>query len=396
MEQKVYSFFRPYREAPDLRHIDVLDGVRVICVALVAWYHFWQQGWLFPRIELGSVNISLAFLSCTGYVWVDGMLLLSGLLLYLPYAQAGSKLPRALPFYKRRLIRILPSYLLCVLPMFVIACVQGVYQDASAAALDLAAHLTFTFNLFPFTYFRSPINGALWTLAVEMQFYLLFPLLSRCFRKLPALTYCLMTAAALAFRYYAALQPDSSMYFNQLPAFLDVYAQGFAAAAVITALRKKLGSPQDRFTRLFFTVMAGFCAALIVPLLQAQVLLYESQAIRLGQMTRRFPLTLMLSCFCVCISFSCAAFRFALGNRVMRFLASVSYQFYIYHQLLAVRIRKWGLVPSASKEPWRAADFTWQVTYTLLCYLLALLLATLLTYLFELPVTRRLRGRLKA
>lgn len=32
------------------RHIDVLDGVRVFAIGLVAWYHFWQQSWLTPRI----------------------------------------------------------------------------------------------------------------------------------------------------------------------------------------------------------------------------------------------------------------------------------------------------------------------------------------------------------
>ena len=57
----------------------------------------------------------------------------------------------------RRLIRILPSYLLCVLPMFVLSCVQGRYGTALDAIKDLAAHLTFTHNLFSFSYFSSHI-----------------------------------------------------------------------------------------------------------------------------------------------------------------------------------------------------------------------------------------------
>ena len=395
MEQKLSSYFQSYREAPDLKHLDVLDGIRVLCIVLVAWYHIWQQSWLFPSVTVGGWTVSLSFLSCTGYVWVDGMLLLSGLLLYLPFAQANGKLPGAWPFYQRRLIRIVPSYLLCVLPMFAIACFQGFYLHAGDAVKDLITHLTFTFNFFPDTYFRSPINGALWTLAVEMQFYLVFPLLARCFKRAPCVTYCLMAGAALAFRQYAARQPDSSMYFNQLPAFLDVYANGFAAAAVIAALRKKLGSPQDRLTRLFFTALAALCVWLIVTLLQGQATLYESEQIRQGQMARRFPLTLALACFTVCAAFSCTGVRYALGNRVMRFLASVSYQFYIYHQLLAVRIREWGLLPSAGPEPWRTGEYAWQLTFSLLCFLTALLAATLITYLFEQPVSRRLRGKLK-
>ena len=240
-ERKRFQPFLSYRMWPDAKHLDVLDGVRVLCILLVGWFHIWQQSWLSPQFEVLGEFVSLDFLLRSGYIWVDGLLLLSGFLLYLPYAQAGSRLPAVGAFYKRRLIRILPSYLLCVVPMFIISCVRGDYLKTSDAVLDILSHLTFTHNLFYFSYFRSPLNGALWTLAVEMQFYLLFPFLARAFRKLPIVTYFAMAGAAFAFRYYATMQADTSMYFNQLPAFLDVYANGFVAASVFAALRKRLG-----------------------------------------------------------------------------------------------------------------------------------------------------------
>ena len=121
--------------------------------------------------------------------------------------------------------------------MFIISCVRGDYLKTSDAVLDILSHLTFTHNLFYFSYFRSPLNGALWTLAVEMQFYLLFPLLARAFRKLPIVTYFAMAGAAFAFRFWAGNQEDTSLYFNQLPAFLDVYANGFVAASAFAGAR---------------------------------------------------------------------------------------------------------------------------------------------------------------
>ena len=172
--ERIIGHFRAYRESPSPGHLDVLDGVRALCVMLVGWFHIWQQSWLSPYFTVLGQNVNLDFLLRSGYLWVDGLILLSGFLLYLPYAQAENRLPSIGAFYKRRLIRILPSYLLCVLPMFVLSCVQGRYGNAADAAKDLAAHLTFTFNLFPATYFGTPINGALWTLAVEMQFYFVF------------------------------------------------------------------------------------------------------------------------------------------------------------------------------------------------------------------------------
>lgn len=107
MMEKMRLHFQTYQEAPDSGRIDVLDGIRALCVLLVGWFHIWQQGWLSPLLRIGNRMISLDFLLRSGYLWVDGMLLLSGFLLYLPYAQ-GSKSPSVLSFYKRRLIRILP------------------------------------------------------------------------------------------------------------------------------------------------------------------------------------------------------------------------------------------------------------------------------------------------
>lgn len=77
------------------------------------------------------------------------------------------------------------------------------------------------------TYYATNLGGALWTLAVEMQFYLLFPLLARAFLRMPALTFAGMVGISLAFRgFVGAHFADVGMYFNQLPAYLDVFACG--------------------------------------------------------------------------------------------------------------------------------------------------------------------------
>ena len=389
--EKLYAHFAPYRAAPDDRHLDVLDGVRAICVLLVGWYHIWQQGWLSPTLRIGNRLLSLDFLLRSGYIWVDGLLLLSGFVLYLPYARQKSA-PNISAFYRRRLVRILPSYLLCIGVLFALALIRGDYASPKAAALDLAAHLTFTHTLFPFSYHATPLNGALWTLGVEMQFYWLFPLLARLFRRWPRLTYAAMTAAAFAVRAYAAARPDSSMYFNQLPAFLDVYAAGFAGAAAFCALRGRLEKP-DRKIALFFTAVFVVCVLQLIRMCEAQAGISGYENIRRGQMNQRFLFSAVLCCAMVSAAFSLPLLRYLLGNPLMRFFSTISFQFYIYHQLFAVQLKKWRFPPSASQEPWRAGDYGWQVRYTLLAFLGAAVIAALITFLFERPLARRLSAR---
>ncbi len=383
---------RAYSLPPDEKRIDVLDGIRALMILLVGWFHIWQQGWLSPTLPwVGSLD----FLLRSGYMWVDGMLLLSGFLLYLPYT-AGGKAPSVLAFYKRRLIRILPSYLLCILPIFVICVFQGKYPDASFAVKDILTHLTFTQTLFRDTYFSSPSNGALWTVAVEMQFYLIFPFLARAFRKKPAVTFLCMALAAFGFRYYAFRLDDPSMFFNQMPAFLDVYACGFAAANVYAALRRRLGSKKwDRAIRLLFTVLFVVCVCQLIQICRGQAYDPVYGSTQHGQLARRFPLAAALGCALVCAACSLPSLRFALGNPLMRFLASVSFQFYIWHQLIAVQLKAWHFPPSASDTPWMG-EYGWQVRYTLVCFAAALIWAALITYLFERPIARALRRKTKA
>lgn len=107
----------PYR--PNCYKIPELNGLRVLLVFIVSWYHFWQQSWLTPSIG----SYSLDYLLRAGYMPVDGTILLSGFLLFLPYARAmllGEAVPNTKQFYQRRIYALCPAIILsrwrCCLP----------------------------------------------------------------------------------------------------------------------------------------------------------------------------------------------------------------------------------------------------------------------------------------
>ena len=373
----------------DSRYLDVLDGFRVCLMFIVSWFHIWQQSWLMPIFLAGGTVVNLDFIPRAGYMMVDGLIFLSGLLMMYPFTKAGAGPPAAVPFYRKRLIRILPGYLLVVAVSLADALSKHAYSGTWEMVRDLLAHLTFTHSLFPFSYTGSPLNGVLWTLSVEVQFYLLFPLVGRFYQKHPAWTAGCMTGLAFLYRAAVSGLQDTSLYINQLPAFLDIYAMGFFSASAIRAFLGRFRG-ETRTEKCFFTGLVLLGGLLIVRLMQGQAASASIEAIRLGQMDRRFLLGAGFSLVSVGLCFSLPVLRFLLGNRVMAFLSSVSYQFYMWHQMVTLHLKEWGIPPSKSVQPWMDGELGWQWPYVLMCFGISLLISAAVTYLFERPVQRRL------
>ena len=65
MEKKT-GYLQSYRQTPDIGHIDTLDGIRVLIILIVGWFHIWQQGWYSPSFTIGGEYISLDFLLPAG------------------------------------------------------------------------------------------------------------------------------------------------------------------------------------------------------------------------------------------------------------------------------------------------------------------------------------------
>ena len=83
------------------REIGALYGFRVLMTLLVANFHIWQQSWLPQTVTLLGSRISFDYITRTGYIFVDGLILLSGFLLFLPHAgcrREGTKPPSVLAF----------------------------------------------------------------------------------------------------------------------------------------------------------------------------------------------------------------------------------------------------------------------------------------------------------
>ena len=373
-----------------------LDGLRVLMIFIVSWYHIWQQSWLRPAIG----SYSLDYLVRAGYLWVDGTVLLSAFLLFLPYARAargGLPAPDTRDFYYRRARRILPGYYFIILTvLFAVALPWRLYDSPQFLVKDLATHLTFTFTLFRDTYLSTPLGAASWTLAVMVQGYALFPLIARAAVKKPAPTLGVMCAVCFGFRAWCLWAlVDYSMVVNQLVNFLDVYTAGILAALAYVRLEER----RDRYAadgrRKYLWQAAATAAFLAAAAVLLRMIRFQAGSgdyalIQRRQMIYRPAYALLFAALVLSAPFSLAPLRKLLGNPATKFLGAVSMNYYLIHQTVVVHLKRLRFPPSVSDTPNTAGEQPWQNQYTFLCFGISLLLAVLVTYGIEKPAARLL------
>ena len=93
-------------------------------------------------------------------------------------------------FYVRRIRRIVPAYYVQLALLFLLLAPAyygfGEWRyDTRFVAVNLIAHLSFLHYSTPYTAASLSVNGPLWSLAVEAQYYLVLPFLALLFVRAP-------------------------------------------------------------------------------------------------------------------------------------------------------------------------------------------------------------------
>jgi len=160
-----------------LKSIDALRGAAALGVVL---YHMVGPK---PQVAAGSSWrwLSLPFLHALsfGYVGVFLFFVISGFCIHLQWAKASATgiNPEIdfVAFWKRRLRRLYPPYLIALVLYLTIAAFTSEVRFDFFYFWDAGLHLLMLHNLDPRTAYS--INGVFWTLAIEEQLYLAYFLL---------------------------------------------------------------------------------------------------------------------------------------------------------------------------------------------------------------------------
>ena len=167
---------------------DYVEGIRALACLTVVLNHAVAEAFpILYRVEIPSVLSILQLWFAFGHHAVTAFIVVSGFCLGLPLAGGDFAKPVAFrQFMARRIARIVPPYYAALVISILICFTMfkypaGMHFDFSAhpRPSDIAAHFLLIQNVFG----TGQINYSLWSIATELQIYMLFPILVALMRK---------------------------------------------------------------------------------------------------------------------------------------------------------------------------------------------------------------------
>lgn len=164
---------------PESRRLRGIDALRGAAALGVVFYHAVEQGKNLPDNLLQYPIRAIQLASSFGYIGVFLFFVISGFCIHLQWARskaAGTEPDiRFGPFWKRRIRRLYPPYIITLLFFLLLTAATTGINLTHFFIYDVVMHLLMLHNLDPSTCYT--INGVFWTLAVEEQLYLAYFLL---------------------------------------------------------------------------------------------------------------------------------------------------------------------------------------------------------------------------
>lgn len=317
-----------------------LDGLRGVAVLAVMLYHFdathrWLPG--------GSLGVDIFFV-LSGF-------LITTLLLEERGQSGGVSLLR---FYQRRARRLLPA-LFFFLAAFTLITLATNQPGKEHLPVTLGAGMFYVFNwVDDFGGAVAPGAGHLWSLSVEEQFYLVWPVVF--ILALRAGPRALLAVSVIVFAVAASLPAWFGRGYGEMYSGTDFRSQQLMAGAILAqlvffgAVSPSIVS-RNLFRALFSLAVAFFCIA-------ALYMSDRSQFLYAGMYT----VAAVAGSIVVCASVYSPSR--VLTNAVMRYIGARSYALYLWHHAIAFWLRDADAIPQLALSvvlSFAAAEISWRL-----------------------------------
>jgi peptidoglycan/LPS O-acetylase OafA/YrhL len=291
------------------KHIKQLDGLRGIAIILVLLVHFYNFGTLAPYLYFGWAGVDLFFV-LSGF-------LITGILLHTKHKKGYYRI-----FIARRALRILPLYyavliVIAILALFINSLAW--FRDYQYFYwLHAANYLILQKGFF------LPL-GHFWSLAIEEQFYLVWPLIVLlCNRRWLIIISTLLILLGI----YLRATIDNIYLVYGLPlAHLD----GLLIGAIMAVLIREYRDTLFKYIEMIFV-----CTAALFFMYTAGWLIMNRGNSEDAFIKQPFTFTLVSLFFGALMIYSLKSKRLGafLSGSVLRFFGKYSYAMYLFHPML--------------------------------------------------------------
>jgi peptidoglycan/LPS O-acetylase OafA/YrhL len=341
-----------------LRHLPELDGMRGIAALAVYFHHVCSA--TFPSLTLSQWPKSIRMLySLTFYgdSGVDLFFVLSGFLITSILIEARTSTRYYQDFYWKRALRILPLYLLCL------AYVGTVLHAWGYVLLSL----TFLVNFASVLHVGG--SGPFWSLAIEEQFYLVWPTVVRRGNTKQLLRCAIGLGVTSVLLRFVVAATSGHFNYHLTPLVCDTLAFGAGLACLFQqgALRSRRSSQM-----LFAAILLGLLA----------FFLGKANATAMGIATAKTGITLIAGgAIGLCVVHSGSPWLAFFRSRFLKFFGLISYAFYMVHYYVLIGWDKWRgpLSPSDTRNYWMRM---------VVCFIVTVAISLITRYSIELPAMR--------
>ena len=283
-----------------------IDGLRALAVLAVVFYH------LNPRIFPG------------GFIGVDIFFVISGFLItQIILSQLDQSVFSVLTFYKRRIARLFPALFLMLFCATLATYLISHPIETVFFGESLIASIFYFSNVFYLTeanYFSvdPKLNPLLhtWSLAVEEQFYLLYPLLLiaayKLFRRHLITILILLTICSFLLNIYLVQKNPAAAFFLTPTRIYQLMAGGLLAIALLN--RTKLSAELAAFVGLLLILISIF--------------IFSDESVYPGFNSLLPTLATVLILFGAADSIFA---RITLTNPIAKLVGKMSYSIYLWH-----------------------------------------------------------------
>lgn len=333
--------------------VPVLDGIRGIAILLVMFFHFWENGT--TRFGQPLWLRLYAYIAGMGWTGVDLFFVLSGFLITGILYDARNSRHYFRVFYGRRTVRIFPLYYAALIFFFVLVpfLLAHVHHGVSAAMRD-SIYTTPVAKLFAWCYVINWYEGLkgwsaiphplqhFWSLAIEEQFYLVWPLLVLKLprRRLIAVCLGIMALACTLRGVFFEIHLPIAAY-----TWTICRADSLAIGAIVALAFRDPGDWKILLKWAQWLVLPALCGLIVVRVLNPNCLAGPGDAPSLSMDTLSITFNGIFFASCIALAMGTptgSRTRRIIGTPFLRFFGKYSYCLYICHLPIIAVLAKAG------------------------------------------------------